>query len=231
MFADWQAGALIEPRASDDYTLKLALDLWNEARPIADTPAARYLAEVRGIDVSLLATEAPLRFHSRCIFGPDRRAPALIALYQDVLTEARAGIHRIKLTPDVFAGAKVERMSLGRWPAPRAIKLWPAEGPQLFAGEGIETVLAAATRLPYRDAPMRPAWAAGSKSGLAKLPVLPDVERLILLVDHDLNGEGQAAAARCAEQWSRAGRTAVKLIPKRPGSDFNDIVKEKEKAA
>ena len=86
------------------------------------------------------------------MFGPGRYVPALLALYQDVETDASAGIHRIKLTPDVFAGAKVERLSLGRWPTPRAIKLWPMDGNRLFVGEGLETVLAAALRhrLPRR---------------------------------------------------------------------------------
>jgi hypothetical protein len=120
----------------------------------------------------------------------------------------------------------VQRLSLGRWPAPRAIKLWAPDGPQLFVGEGLETSLAAATRLHYRDAPMRPAWATISRGGFIKLPVIDGIKRLVILVDNDLNGEGQRAAAQCADRWSRAGRTAVKLIPKRPGFDFNDLVKE-----
>jgi hypothetical protein len=52
------------------------------------------------------------------------------------------------------------------------------------------------------------------------------VERLIILVDHDLNGAGQNAAIRCAERWSRAGREAVRLMPDKPGTDFNDLVLE-----
>lgn len=167
-----------------------------------------------------MPADVPLRFHPNCPFERGRRLPCLLALYQDVESNEPAGIHRIALTPDVFAGGQVQRRSLGRWPRPRAIKLWPA-GPQLFVGEGIETVLAAATRLQYRGGPMRPAWAAGSRAGFAKLPGISGVDRLIM------NGEGQAAAARCAERWSRAGRGVVKLLPKRPGADFNDIVKEK----
>ena len=38
------------------------------------------------------------------------------------------------------------------------VQLWPADK-QLVIGEGLETMLAAATRLPYRGAPLRPAWA------------------------------------------------------------------------
>src|SRR5262249_46172709 len=129
VLADWQAGGMT-PGERDTATLRLALELWDEARPIAGTPALDYLTDVRGIDVSVLPAEAPLRFHPRCVFGPGLRAPALLALYQDVATDAPVGIHRIKLTPDVFAGATVQRLSLGRWPAPRSIKLWAANEPQ-----------------------------------------------------------------------------------------------------
>jgi hypothetical protein len=56
------------------------------------------------------------------------------------------------------------------------------------------------------------------------LPLVPGVERLLILVDHDVNGEGQRATARCTERWSRAGRGVIQLKPKRPGDDFNDVV-------
>jgi hypothetical protein len=119
LLAQGQAAAAA-PSANTDYTLKLALALWRTAAPIAGTPALRYLADIRGIDVTALPAEAPLRFHPRCVFGPDLRAPALIALYTDVVTDEPAGIHRVKLSPNVFAGGKVERLSLGRWPGPHA---------------------------------------------------------------------------------------------------------------
>jgi hypothetical protein len=104
------------------------------------------------------------------------------------------------------------------------VKTWPANGAgQLVVGEGIETVLAAATRISYRGAPLTPAWSAVAKGGLGRLPVLSGVERLIILVDHDF--AGKAAAACCAERWNRAGRTVVRLTPKRAGTDFNDLIK------
>ena len=105
------------------------------------------------------------------------------------------------------------------------VKLWPA-GPQLIIGEGIETTLAAATRMTRRGEPLRPAWSAVASGMLGNLPVIPGVERLIILVDHDLNGAGQMAAMRCTERWTRAGHGVVRLTPKRPGSDFNDLVME-----
>lgn len=219
-------GPVAPRRQTDDKaarTLALALRLWQAAKPIVGTPAIKYLADIRGIAIDALPTDdTALRFHPRCPFGPGVRRPCLIALYRDVVTDAAAGIHRIALTPEVFAGGKVQRRSLGSWPTPRAIKLWPA-GDRLFLGEGIETVLAAATRLQHRDAPMRPAWAAGSSGNISKFPVI-DIKQLTLLVDHDETGE--TCANTCRQRWRDAGREVVRLRPRRIGADFNDVVLE-----
>jgi hypothetical protein len=223
----WQGRTTSMHRYDDDdgRTLKLALALWQAAKPIAGTSAVRYLAEVRGIDVEMLPTNMPLRFHPRCPFGPGQRLPCLIALYQHIESDAPVGIHRIALAPEVFTGGEVKRRSLGRWPRPRAIKLWPATN-VLYLGEGIETVLAAATRLPYRDGTlMQPAWAAVSTGGISKFPVLPGVAELRLLLDFDI--EGVACAVPCRTRWENAGRKVVRLRPPRPGCDFNDVVLEK----
>ena len=74
---------------------------------------------------------------------------------------------------------------------------------------------------------MQPAWSAVSTAGLRNLLVIPGVEKLILLVDNDANGVGQSAAAVCMERWTRAGRKVVRLMPKQPGTDFNDLILEK----
>jgi hypothetical protein len=219
-------GPLTQPESNiDTRTLNLARELWQEAQPIARTLAVRYLAEARGIDVNLLPanSETVLRFHPSCPFGPGGgRKPCLLALYRDVETNAGAGIHRTALTPEALAGGKVERLTLGRWPKSRAIKLWP-EAKTLFVGEGLETTLAAATRQIYRDAPMRPAWAAASSNHLAQLPPVTGVEELVILVDHDPAGKESADA--CRRTWKVAGRKVTRLLPP-SGKDFNDIVLE-----
>ena len=225
--ADWR-GPVLRPRQEDELrTLAMAMRLWDGAQPITGTLAVRYLAEVRRIDVDALPAnvEAVLRFHPRCPFGPGAELPALLALYRDVTSDAPAGIHRIALTPDVFAGGKVRRRMLGHWSAPRAVKLWPA-GERLFVGEGLETVLAAATRLAYRGQPMQPAWVVGSSGALRRFPIVAGVKQLVILVDHDTNGVGPADARAGATHWRRANRTAVLLTPKRAGADFNDLVRE-----
>jgi hypothetical protein len=195
----------------------LALRLWDEAQPVANTLAARYLSDTRGIDLTELPAnpEDALRFHARCPFGPGNRVPCLLALMCDVRTDAPTGIQRIGLTSDA---KKIDRRMLGR---SGAVKLWPA-GTQLVVGEGLETVLAAATRIPYSAAPLQPAWALLSSGAVERLPVLLGIEHLIILVDHD--PAGKAAALICRNRWQRAGRTVVELMPPQPWTDFNDLV-------
>ena len=215
-----------QQQPTNEGTLAFALQLWKQTWPIANTQAIRYLADVRGIDIDALPAgiNEVLRFHPNCPFGPGTRVPCLIAVYRDVESDAFAGIHRIALTEDVlFNKGEVQRLALGSWPTPRAIKLWPAAD-QLFLGEGVETVLAAATRLSYRDAPMCPAWAAGSAGNVSKSPVVAGVEELILLVDYD--PEGERCAYECGQTWYTAGRKVTQLRPERFGTDFNDVVLE-----
>jgi Toprim domain/DNA polymerase family A/CHC2 zinc finger len=204
------------PKPDKAETCARALRLWGEAMPIAGTLAARYLADTRGINLTELPTDvdAVLRFHPRCPFNGSFH-PCLIALMRDVLTDEPTGIHRIALTPDA---RKIERRMLGKV---GAVKLWRA-GWQLVIGEGIETVLAAATCILYENAALRPAWALTSTGPFAQFPVIADVERLILLIDHD--DEGIAAANACTERWTRARRTVVKLMPDEAGADFNDLI-------
>jgi hypothetical protein len=204
-----------------EITRAFALRLWSEAQPVTGTLAVKYLADVRKIDVDALPAGVPLGFHPHCPFGPGLRSPCLIALYQDIETDAPVGIHRIALTPDVFDGAKVQRMSLGSWPRARAIKLWPP-GPQLVVGEGVETALAGAMRFCHDDAPLRPAWSLVSSDALGRLPVIAGVERLIILVDHD--AAGLMASDTCTARWTGAGRTVIALTPDPKGTDFNDLI-------
>ena len=221
VIADWTGNGSGVPAADHGEKIVYALSHWQEAVPIAGTIAERYLTETRGVDVRRLPANISdsLRFHPSCLFGPERH-PCLLALMRDPIDDRPIGIQRIGLARDDGHIIKLKRMALG---CLGAVKLWPANG-QLVIGEGLETVLAASTRLAYDGAQLVPAWALISSGKLAVLPVLPDVQRLTVLVDHDLNGEGQAAAARLERTWRSAGRTVVQLIPDHPGEDFNDIV-------
>jgi len=64
------------------------------------------------------------------------------------------------------------------------------------------------------------------EGALKDLSLLPEVERLIILVDHD--DPGKNAAAICANRWRRTNRTVIRLTPPQEGTDFNDLVMESE---
>jgi DNA polymerase len=197
-------------------SIAYALKLWEAATPIAGTLAARYLSDTRGIDLAQLPADVneTLRYHPRCTFGSVNH-PCLLALMRDVMTDDPVGIQRIALTR---TAEKIERRALGNL---GVVKLWKPNG-QLVIGEGLETTLAAATRVPYEDAPLRPAWAMISTYSYAQFPAIQGVERLILLIDHDEPGIN--AANLCADRWSRARRTVVRLMPDEAGADFNDLI-------
>jgi Toprim domain len=154
------------------------------------------------------------------VFGPGAHIPCLLALMRDPLTDEPCGIQRIALEHRDGRIEKVDRRMLGH---AGVVKIWPA-GLTLVVGEGLETTLAAATRITHEDALLSPAWAALSSRKLRDLPVIPGVERLVLLVDHDANGEGQAAAAHVAAVWRTAGREVLCLMPPVPDTDFNDLI-------
>ncbi|HEY4263737.1 MAG TPA: CHC2 zinc finger domain-containing protein [Micropepsaceae bacterium] len=197
-----------------------AIRIWNESGALRGTPGWRYL-QSRGIDTDALSDRLNevLRWHPRCPWK-DGTHGCVIALWTDALMGEPRAIHRTGITA---GGEKIGRLALG----PKkncVIRLWPEVTQSLVAGEGIETVLAAATRLTHRGCPLRPAWAVGDAGGLAALPVLPGIESLTLLVDHDINEVGQRAAATCSSRWTAAGIEVRRLLPKAPDSDFNDVV-------
>ena len=208
-------------REDDNKTLAQAQVLWDDAKPIAGTRAIDYLM-FREIDVDQLTggPEASLRFHPSCPFGA-ARVPCLLALYRDIDTDDFAGIHRIALTPSAFTRAPgaVARRMLGRWARRRAVKLWPAER-WLVLGEGLETTLAAATRITHRGHPLRPAWAMLSAGAIERCGPIAGVELAILLADNEPNG--QRAAHTAAQRLSANGGKAVVLTPKAV-KDFNDL--------
>jgi DNA polymerase len=224
LIKDWTGPQTSLPQNGDDEAAKLAFikSIWIAAQPLAGSIAEQYLDETRHIDVTKLPADIhrSLRFHPACIFGPGTHRPCLIALMRDPLSDEPLGIQRIALEDRGGKINKLDRRMLGH---AGVVKIWPA-GPQLVVGEGLETVLAAATRIPYQGAPLVPAWAALSSKKLATLPVIPNVARLVLLIDNDRNQEGQQAAAQVTAYWRAQGRTVVPLMPPQPGTDFNDLI-------
>jgi DNA polymerase len=202
--------------ASDARKFQLALKLWGQGKPIPNTLAERYLTDTRKLDLGALPADinSVLRFHPNCVFGGNgARHPCLLALFRDVEDDAPAGIHRIGLTADAD---KIERLTLGRWAKPRAIKLWRATH-KLSIGEGIETVLGAIRC----GAITPPAWAVGGRANIAEFPVLPGIKALTILVDND-GGQARPDAEACAARYVAAG-CRVRLLCTAGVKDFNDL--------
>jgi hypothetical protein len=143
----------------------------------------------------------------------------LVALVTDALTTERLTLHRTWIRED-GTKAPVDKPRL-LWPGlPKAggvIRLWP--DPEvtlgLCIGEGIETSLAAARGFGL-------AWPTLDKSNLADLPVLPGIEALTIVADHDKDGGGRQAAEACARRWLAAGAEVAIWTAPTPGVDFND---------
>lgn len=219
-----QAPAALRAAPSDDVddTLARADALWRVAVPIAGTPGADWLAS-RGITLDDVPDHGGLRFHPACPYGPGRTAQAIVTRFTDIITGAPRGIHRRAITADI--GPKT--MALGPT-AGAVVRLWPDEEVTqgLVIGEGIETVLAAATRVEHMGALLRPAWACTTAGILEEFPVLSGIETLTILADNDASGRGQEAAIRCTKRWMNAGRDAEILIPQILSCDFNDLVRQ-----
>jgi hypothetical protein len=225
---DWPPAPVVKCFSNDDSgKLSQVKLIWTSSVPLAGSIAERYLDETRHIDVTKLPDDVHrrLRFHPACMFGPGPLLPCLIALMRDPVTDAPVGIQRTALQEKDGQILKIERRMLGRG---GVVKLWPAST-DLVVGEGLETVLAAATRIPHNGQPLTPAWAALSTKNMAALPIVPGVQRLVLLVDNDSNQQGQKAAARVAAHWRRHGRVVVPLMPPTADTDFNDLVLMKDR--
>jgi phage/plasmid primase-like uncharacterized protein len=187
----------------------IAQRIWRDAVGIVGSPGEAYLA-ARGIVLDDVPNAGGLRF--------DPRTSCIIGRYTDATTAEPRGIWRRPIN-----GGKPK--ALGPMKG-CVVRLWPDEAVEqgLVLGEGVETTLAAATRIEHRATLLRPAWAAGSADNIQNFPVLDDgVEALTILADHDANGIGQAAAERCATRWAAAGREVILLTPNDVG-DFNDLV-------
>ena len=71
-----------------------------------------------------------------------------------------------------------------------------------------------------------PGWAALSTSGLKNLMLPRAVKRVLIAVDHDKNGTGEAAAREAGHRWLLEDREVRLARP--PGfGDWNDVLRGK----
>jgi putative DNA primase/helicase len=191
-----------------------ASELWQEAMPIADTAAMRYLAR-RGIVALPVGVDgAALRFHPACPFG-DVLLPCMLAIMRDIHNNEPRAIYRTALTS---TAEKIGRMALGPKTG-AAVKLSPDEEVTqgLAIGEGVETVLSG------MQLGFCPAWALGDAAAVENFPVISGIDALSIFVDNDASGRGQSAALKCSARWTQAGREVFRVVPDRCGDDMDEI--------
>jgi putative DNA primase/helicase len=156
-----------------------------------------------------------LGFHWHCPFGERRRAPALVALVQDIITGEPIAIHSRELTPNATKAGSW--MALGP-KSGGAIRLSRSDFGELAIGEGVEICLAGI------QLGSGPTWPVIDAGGMTAFPVLDHVGRLTIMADNDVSETGQRAAAACRDRWAAAGKAVLCAMPKEPGQDFNDVL-------
>jgi putative DNA primase/helicase len=137
----------------------------------------------------------------------------MLALYQDIRTDAPRAIMRTALTPDA---RKIDRKALGPVDG-AAVKLSEDADVTmaLTVGEGLETTLAGMMQ------GFAPAWALGHDGAIARFPVLAGVEALTILGETGDGGANARAVRECAGRWIAAGREIYRATST-VGGDFND---------
>jgi phage/plasmid primase-like uncharacterized protein len=208
------AAKLAEERANAEKRAMQARLIWEEAQPVAETLAEKYLRG-RGITCPLPET---LRFLPACWHPSAKRFPALVAIVDGA---GGFAVHRTYLAPDGTGKATVEpqKAMLGAVQG-GAVRLTEALGP-LVVAEGIETALSLASGL--LRAPVT-IWAALSTSGMGglRLPAMPG--RLTIAPDGD--AAGRTAAHALAERAQALG-WRVSFLSAPDGRDWNDILQGK----
>lgn len=184
--------------------------LWEEASPIAGTPAERYLQTRR---VCAPQDHGALRFHARATSLEDRRRrPALLASIRDRAGRVQ-GVEIALLAPGGGARADVAtpRRIVGRLTG-GAVRLQQADA-SLIVAEGVITALSASRALRL------PAWAALSAHSLARFDPPMCVRRLVVAADNDAAGLAAAEQLRCR---LRSRLTIELALPPGRCNDWND---------
>lgn len=115
----------------------------------------------------------------------------------------------LKVSPDSLSGA--------------AIKLFPpvAGDMVLQVAEGVETAFSAFLLFDFAT------WATVSSALMVQVEIPKEITHLVIAGDNDLGFGGQAAAYTLAHTQAVKGKKVKVRIPKNPGTDWNDVFKNK----
>ncbi|MEW6627464.1 MAG: toprim domain-containing protein [Pseudomonadota bacterium] len=205
------------PKAAADHRA-LALRLWKASQPIADSPAADYLA-ARGLPPPYPRC---LRYNPRTIVGAGdhrRYFPAMIAAVENdlgVVAVQRTCLDPADILHKPLPKPKIALGLLGN----AAIRLAQADE-ELGLAEGIEDALSATAWFGT------PTWALGGVERLGLVAIPERVKRIIVYGDR-----GAAAAAmlkKAHPHLTANGRELVLRLPERH-ADWNDAWRVRQAA-
>lgn len=201
-----------------------ARDIWANTKPFFGSPSEQYLRG-RGIIIPPRLDEN-IGFNPRVFIRawgdkPAQIFPAMVAAIRDIHSDELIGVHITALDEEAKA-VKIDGETLRRVRGVKkggVIKLTPDDEVVrgLLVGEGIETTLSA---MAIKSAQ---GWAILDASQLAGFPVLNGIETLTIAADAD--DSGMKATTALTARWTGAGREVIRLVPKRQGADFNDLVR------
>lgn len=195
-----------------------AQNLWDEALPIAGTPAQAYLLR-RAIPL----TPSALRYQPRTPLGRGKLAvfrPAMLAaIHEDDRLVALQRTFLDGHEPRRARDLANPRRSLAQ-PGRGAVLLAPATE-VLGLAEGLESALSAMILLGI------PVWATLGSERFPHVAVPKTVTRLILLPDNDR--AGRIGAAKASEAHAVPGRTIETIWPPAGFNDWNDLLRSRRK--
>jgi putative DNA primase/helicase len=191
--------------------------LWERGRPVRRGDATDLWLRYRGIELDLYPP--CLRSAPFIVYSDDAgksRHPGMLATVTGPDGKP-VTIHRTYLTPE-GRKAPVEQprkaaSAIGKSPT---IRLTPP-GPILGVAEGIETAFSAARLFGI------PTWSALNAVGIETFEPPPEVTRVAIFGDNDINHVGQRAAHALAARLSSRGLGVEVQIPDKPGADWNDV--------
>lgn len=192
-----------------------AARVWASSVPMSGTLAERYL-QSRAITGPW---SGALRFHPNALHDRSTAFPCMVARVEGV---AATAVHRTFLDPagNGKASATPAKKALGSISG-GAVRLRNGAG-SLLVGEGIESTLSAAALIPEATSAV---WAALSAPGMRSLVLPSEAGRLVIAVDIDANGTGEAAANALAARATSAGWRVAIARPAAAFNDFNDMAR------
>jgi hypothetical protein len=196
------------------------LQIWRDSVDPHGTLVERYLAS-RNLKLPDDAARF-IRFHAACPWTDDCdvrvRVPAMVVLFRTIGGNEPSAIQRTALRADA---SKIGRKMLGPV-AGCAIKVTCDEDVLLRLGvaEGLESAMSAIAL------GQGPAWALGSAGAIRNSPVLPGIETLALIAEHDRANE--EACDICGSRWQDAGCEVLIVEPSnRTHKDLNDVLQQR----